>query len=430
MSSQLYGPEYFAAFRSRLDQIPLQALVLFSPTDESMMAAIRNDADRIQAVTSESVVVFVPLDMAAAWADAQGTKQKRHEPLSVGSWALLEQFVGIGGARWDELPVVVVGRSAFTGPRLVVPTSPTTVVAQLEVAANVAMKFGEGAGLRPFSLALREVSPDQRFTPRPVRSKNSPEVLDELLASLLGVVSYGEETQFESRAFAASKLDVVQIQDERRLQSARAAVHALADPPELPEPVTAIWPELDNESRAFLSTVIVVTDALASANLEVDYAAAGLPLCKLFERQLNLAPVQVARRNRGVPLPARYGLFDPDLMAGSGVVDTSRALGQPQHVNINELDSRSPMAAHQFLTLGQSQHLLRVMGLDCDLGAGLDPELVADLRATTRQVGAIRNHFGAHVAAMPADAFVTLRALVLESGSLVYLAKLAAALRA
>jgi hypothetical protein len=138
-----------------------------------------------------------------------------------------------------------------------------------------------------------------------VRTQTAPALVDRVLASLAGVVAYGEppSAHLDVRYLYSSSEDVSteraswpphtreRVSDPRAFATA-AAVKALGSPHQLPETLQAVWPQLDDAGRAFLSTTIVVSNALSESGFEVDYAAAGAPLCKLFERLLNLAPVQ------------------------------------------------------------------------------------------------------------------------------------------
>jgi hypothetical protein len=111
------------------------------------------------------------------------------------------------------------------------------------------------------------------------------------------------------------------------------------------------------------------------------------------------------------------------------LVNTDRNDGQRRHVNINDLDPLSPSSGHRFLTIGEAQHLLRVMETDPALRPGLDAERVSHLIASARTIGGIRNQVVAHSRPMAQKAFERLRVLVLESGTVEHLADMAASLR-
>jgi hypothetical protein len=444
MSARVYGSDYFQEFRSRLGHIPLQALILFTPVDEPMITMVRRHGDRIQAVTGDHVVALVPIDIATRSTRRRSDVSPPSVARSAGAWALLDQFVSLGGARWDELPALVVGRSALTGSRLVIPTAPAEILSQLEAVANVVRDSTPSAWLQQIRRRISNLSTRARFAPRAVRTITRRETIDGILGSLAGAVAYGQPPQLDVSYMKVVFKDAPPISEpeqarlalrekalstEPRSFATSAAVSAIATPHQLPATVEAVWSQLDDAGRAFLSTAVVVSDALSASTLVLDYAAAAAPLCKLFERQLNLAPVQVARQCRGVPLPERYIIFDPDLSAGSGLVNTDTNDGQRRHVNINQLDPLSPSRGHQFLTVGEAHHLLRVMERDPALRAGLDAERVSHLKETARRIGAIRNQVVAHSRPMPLAAFEHLRTLILESGTIEHLAGLAASLR-
>src|SRR5688572_20256812 len=121
MPIRFHNSDYFSTFKARLEAVPVQAPLLSSPADREIASVIRDHGEDVQAITGESVTVLVPIDAAAPGVRKFSGLTSWHR--SPAAWALLGQFLTLAGVRWDELPALVVGRSVFTGPRLVVPTS-------------------------------------------------------------------------------------------------------------------------------------------------------------------------------------------------------------------------------------------------------------------------------------------------------------------
>jgi hypothetical protein len=428
MPSRLYGSDYFSAFRARLEAIPVQALLLSSPSENEIASVVRRHAGEIQAITGDSVTVMVPIDAAAPWVQSLSGLPSRLDR-SPTAWILFGHFVALADVRWDELPALVVGRSAFTGSRLVMRTSAAYLLDQLRAVAVVSLEKGRSVRVPHLRRALRDHLPEQFGRPRTVTTSASADVVDSTLESLAGVFAFGDLPQlrpFESSFhFVApvvnSRLSDLEehrprtaLRTTRVANVAQAARQSVKQMPVVPPELEAVWVKLDAAGRSFLLTALAVAGMLGDLDFEADYGAAGLPLCNLFERLLNLAPVQLARQGRGVPMPARYVRFDPELPAGRGVVNTSKTEAV-RYVDINQFDPDSPSGQHRFLTVGESRHLLRVMTTDRELRGPVHLAEITALEKVARKVGAIRNRH-AHTVPMTHDAWMHVRELVLGSG--------------
>jgi len=459
--SRLYTSDFFSTFKSRLEAIPMQALLLSSPADPEIETTVRRHAGEIQEISGDSIVVMVPIDSSAAWVREYGGLPSVPWERSPAAWTLLGQFVSLAGVRWDELPALVVGRSVFSGPRLVMSTSSAHLLDQLRALAVVVRDKGRGPLAPNIRRVLRASVPEQFLRSRTVTTRVSADIVDSALASLAGVIAHGEPPPYReplemasrrestspsfddvshSRAFrevegvAFQRASRDEAKPRRRTLRARrvtevaqAAKRSVQQAPVLSPALESVVMQLDDAGRSFLLTALSVATMLGDLGFEADYGAAGLPLCNLFERQLNLAPVQIARSSRGVPMPERYVRFDPGLPAGRAVVDTS--ISEPlRHVDINQFDPDSPLGYHRFLTVGESRHLLRVMIQDRELRGLTHIDEIASLEDVARKVGAIRNRH-AHTVPMSREAWMRLRELVLDSGILKSLVEMAGPLR-
>lgn len=441
MPSRVYDAEYFTRSKARLASVPLQVLLLHSPADEEIGSVIHNDAERIQAMTGEDVTVLVPIDATAPWV-AQVSMAPTAWNRSPAAWTMLGQFVSLAGVRWDELPALVIGRSPFTGRRLIVRTSAASLVDQLRTVASVSKEMGLDVRVAGVRRALRQRHGEQRLSSRTVSKSAPDQVVDAALASVAGVVAFGETPKLEQRAdwFESSPIEFAVYSRSfeqptrsepllvtRLAMTTQAAIQSVRITPPVPEELDRLAQRLDDACRTFLYTALVLERPLEDLPFDPDFGAAGLPLCNLLERLLNLGPVQVARNSRGVPMPPRYTMFDPELPAGKALVDTSKS-ERSRYVDINQVDPHSPVGHHRFLTIGESRHVVHAMARDSLLrGSCLVEELKA-IEQAAREIGAIRNQH-AHAVPMGRTAWLHVREFMLDPNVLNHLVEMAEPLR-
>jgi|GEM_PF-4635918 len=439
MPSRTHDANYFARFKDRLASIQVQALLLHSPADEELRSVIRREAERIQAITGDHVAVLVPLADTAPWV-AQSSKIPAAWHRLPAAWTMLGQFVSLAGVRWDELPALVIGRSPFTGQRLILKTSAETLIDQLRTVATVSKDMGSTVRVASVRRALREQG-EERFSSRTLAKSTPDDVVNAALASVAGVVAFGEAPVAERRARRVESVPLEFAVHSYLEQSGRsepavanrlamttqAAMQSVQTPFTLSEELESVAQKLDDACRTFLYTAMVLEKALADLPFEPDFGAAGLPLCNVLERLLNLGPVQVARNNRGVPIPPRYTLFDPDLPAGKALVDTSKG-ERRRFVDINQIDPHSPVGHHRFLTIGESRHVIHAMTTDRRLRGACLPDQLNAIEQAAREIGAIRNQH-AHAVPMGRGAWLHVRECMLDSGVLEVLVEMAEALR-
>jgi len=95
---------------------------------------------------------------------------------------------------------------------------------------------------------------------------------------------------------------------------------------------------------------------------EVDFSPAAFGVWKTLEREANMSVIQAARFARGVPMPLRFGLYDPELVPQiRGVVETGRDNnGLPIHAFINQKDwEQEHTDRHRFVELGKALHVCK-----------------------------------------------------------------------
>lgn len=419
MPSRTHDANYFARFKDRLASIPVQALLLCSPADEELRSVILREAERIQAITDDHVAVLVPLADTAPWV-AQSSKIPTAWHRLPAAWAMLGQFVSLAGVRWDELPALVIGRSAFTGQRLILKTSAEILIDQLRTVVTVSKDMGSTVRVATVRRALREQG-EEPFSSRTLAKSTPDDVVNAALASVAGVVAFGEAPVAERRARR------VETVANRLAMTTQAAMQSVQTPFALSEELESVAQKLDDACRTFLYTAMVLERVVADLPFEPDFGAAGLPLCNVLERLLNLGPVQVARNNRGVPMPPRYTLFDPELPAGKALVDTSNG-ERRRFVDINQIDPHSPVGHHRFLTIGESRHVVHAMTADRRLRGACLPDKLNAIEQAAREIGAIRNQH-AHAVPMGRGAWLHVRERMLDSGVLEVLVEMAEALR-
>jgi hypothetical protein len=182
---------------------------------------------------------------------------------------------------------------------------------------------------------------------------------------------------------------------------------------------------LDEEVRIDITESVILRAGTERrerwAGRELDYSLAALGLCRALERQINLSLVQAARNSRGIPMPAFFGLWDPEAPHSRTLVETGRdGDGRTRTVELNTRREDRP-THHQFLTFGDTLHVMKALSdrpeermaevLRRALGRPLPP----DLPPALDRIRVVRNRV-AHPDSPPlrSDGFRDLMAAALE----------------
>lgn len=366
---------------------------------------------------------------------------------------LVHEIARIFGVEWHDLPVLVASPNLWLGEYCIVQTNSDLIEGQFQALINLVRQWGR-PNLGMIQQAIEETlqKPLQIHTPR-LQFRNRMTASYQLVESALTwrksdftslVRRQVDEAQGEINRYRwgtwhepryrrmrdqakppRSHDDFQDSDDDESVAVMEAIAQDAAGKMAIPatlalqflhqiqEPLyIPTLNSLDPESIIFLETALRVGDFLERqqettqdplirinrpATLVVDFTASAAEAWKAFEREINLSVIQAARACRGIPMPAKFALFDAELHPQTlGVIGIGQDRnGRPRSARINQLDwERSESGRHRFLELGISLEVynkLRHDSQECFLqllikavGSDLPSEVVEAWRTIQR----------------------------------------------
>lgn len=385
--------------REHFSRFPIQAAVLFSPSDRAFLDAFRDAFLHLDQLTGELVAFFAVLDPPQAWLEVAESREwwqrySRHlgkVGYSQDDAVLVKEIARLFGVSWDELPVLVIANDLWLGRRLCVGTSIWEFEEQLAELTRIAREWERPRlGLIADELSER-FGKEVRFLSGPANGSRRLERIYQFLESggphddrndrfqryLIDELWAVERALRSITTAARSPYDEGPREDLMEAASVDALLEDVAG--RLTAPATVAF----RERRNFLDWHPQMGDAgeglddFSLVNLETAYRVGkmleldaedgfhlratprsvltgGRPGPRLrapepirdfrsgahgawvaFEREINLSLVQAARAAQTVKMPELFALFDPALPKDRACVRVRNRSGGSFTVNIN-----------------------------------------------------------------------------------------------
>jgi hypothetical protein len=404
--------QYFASF-------PIQAAVLFSPSDQQFSQALREIFLSLDRLTGDDVAFFAVLDPPQDWLEEardrswwQNYQQHMGQTgFTYNDPVLVLEIARLFRVSWRSLPCLIAGTDLWAGEYITTPTSTFDIERQLEALTQLARKWGQPnvghidqtlsdligyeAEYHPPDYTLRNrlnrVYGVLETAPRLHQDFNFEkywQYLDSELRSVENALNrvrqHGRDTDipslnsaFEEAVENATGMLVapatVAMRVWERLQKSRdiPLVESLDEESavmvktalrvgELLEQVAGDEQDIFPRRRSPLRTQNTSPVQEPWTRRRPDFTPGAQGAWKAFEREINLSVIQAARASRQVTMPHFFALYDPSLPEVRGQVRTgSDRNGRPIIKDINQRDWEHPQTRqHRFLSLGDAFYVI------------------------------------------------------------------------
>ena len=385
-------------------RFPVQAVVLFSGRQAEFSQSFGDLFYQLDRLTAGSVAFFAVLDPpdewrtlphAQAWSRQHGMFATSDIGFSHDDDVLVDALARTFSVDWTELPVIIASPNLWLGEYVVAPTAASAIEHQLCALTELVHRWGRpNIGLLLDALTTDAGEPDYRanatlqdrlssayeFVDLCVNQDSSGfrKAASRRIAQLHRALKrFRKDAGLRRHPARSSNRFAANIMSDDESEEAVALAQSfdealieinsqLVVPATLarrfsdrlndrgPEGVSLVE-RLDQQSEIMIRGAVRIGEMLegeqsAAENLveDTDFTPAAQGYWKSFEREVNLSIVQAARAARGVPMPGRFTLYDPELPKERAVVCT----GPDHQVHLNQKEWQRKTEQHRFLTLG------------------------------------------------------------------------------
>ncbi|TVM03116.1 MAG: hypothetical protein CV087_06825 [Candidatus Brocadia sp. WS118] len=446
---------YFSRF-------PIQATILFSPSDKDFADAFRHLFLHLDQLTGDDLVFCAILDPPEDWLAIANSRAWWHQyweevgqtGFRLDDKVLIREIARLFGLSWASLPAIVVGTNLWNGVYVTCPTSQWVIEDQFKALIKLAQEWGQ-PNLDQIEDTLTEITEKQCQT----RSLNyyglkRLETFYEygevgglknglkfrsLLGREIGQVratlynlrvrnKVNKEISLQEVSNSDDYIDVVleetlgrliapstiagQIWERLYREEGRYESHFLEEESRIMvNTALRVGNFLELESRSEVPLGIPVFDA-RNLSHRIDFTPAAQGVWKSMELEVNHSLVQAARKSRTIPMPEYYVRYFSGFPKEKSKVSIKAMMGnRPHYVDINQQDRNDLKGIrHKFFTLGAAK--LMIDSLTNNTGESFDKviydcigsPLPANLLENWEILNQIRNR-GSHISSINLDQY-------------------------